>query len=410
MDLAAAQSAYQALVAQRLNLDITRGKPSADQTALSESLDGILKGEFSLDGTDLRNYGGLDGLPSAKALGANLLDTTADRVIVGGNSSLSLMHLVVTTAYLFGLNGADSAWRKLDKIAFICPVPGYDRHFSICEQFGIDMLTVPMTENGPCMDSVEALLREHDHIRGMWCVPKYSNPTGATYSDETVDRIAQLGNIASDDFVVLWDNAYGVHHLSTDQDQLKSISAATAAANTEDSVIEFASTSKITLAGAGVAFMAASDRNLKAIKSNLGFSTIGPDKVNQARHVKFLPDTPAIEAHMAKHAAQLAPKFAMVLSKLADAFNGTDMGTWESPKGGYFVSFDTQQGLAKRVVQLAADAGVKLTPAGATFPYGSDPNNSNIRIAPSFPSLDELDTAMDVFVACVQLATLEASA
>jgi len=410
VNLADIQAQYEALKAKQLNLDITRGKPSPEQTALSEGLDGILQGNYRLDGTDLRNYGGIDGLPSAKQLGATLMGTDVSRVLVGANSSLALMHQTLLTAYMFGLDGEQSAWKHLDKVAFICPVPGYDRHFSICEQLGIEMITVPMTANGPCMDSVEKLMTEHSHIRGIWCVPKYSNPTGVTYSDEVVSRIAKLGLSADSTFTVMWDNAYVVHDVDSEGDSLASISEACSAAGTLDNLFEFGSTSKITLAGAGVAFLATSDRNLKVFKQQLGFATIGPDKVNQARHVKFLPDADALHALMKKHAALLKPRFDIVLNALDNAFTGTDFGRWESPKGGYFVSFDTQPNLAKRVVQLASDAGVKLTPAGATFPYGIDPNDSNIRIAPSFPSEADLAEAMDAFVICVKLATLEANA
>jgi len=410
VNLADIQAQYDALKAKQLNLDITRGKPSPEQTSLSEALDGILDGDYFLDGTDLRNYGGIDGLPSAKLLGATLMGTDVSRVLVGANSSLALMHQTLLTAYMFGLDGERSAWKHLDKVAFICPVPGYDRHFSICEQLGIEMITVPMTASGPCMDSVEKLMTEHSHIRGIWCVPKYSNPTGVTYSDEVVSRIAKLGQSADSTFTVMWDNAYVVHDVDSEGDSLASISEACSAAGTLDNLFEFGSTSKITLAGAGVAFLATSDRNLNAFKQQLGFATIGPDKVNQARHVKFLPDADALHALMKKHAALLKPRFEIVLSKLESAFSGTDLGHWETPKGGYFVSFDTQPNLAKRVVQLANEAGVKLTPAGATFPYGIDPNDSNIRIAPSFPSESELAQAMDAFVICVKLATLEANA
>lgn len=407
MDLATAQSAYNDLVAKQLNLDITRGKPCAEQTALSESLDGILQGNFSLDGVDLRNYGGIDGLPSAKQLGATLMSTDASRVLVGGNSSLALMHLVISIAYQFGLNGPESAWRHQERVAFLCPVPGYDRHFAICELFGIEMINVPMTDQGPCMDTVENLIANDKDIRGIWCVPKYSNPTGVSYSDDTVNRIAALGKQADSTFTVMWDNAYAVHHLSDDQDQLASISSASAAAGTDDNLVEFASTSKITIAGAGVAFLASSPRNLAVVKKQLSYSTIGPDKLNQARHVRFLPDADTLATHMAKHAQLIAPRFLVALDKLTEAFGDNNMGSWTAPKGGYFISFNTQPGLAKRVVQLANDAGVKLTPAGATFPYNNDPQDCNIRIAPTFATLDELAQAIDAFVICVQLATVE---
>ncbi|WP_339616399.1 aminotransferase class I/II-fold pyridoxal phosphate-dependent enzyme [uncultured Gilvimarinus sp.] len=398
---------YQTIVAKQLNLDVTRGKPSAEQLSLSDTLDGFLEGNYQTDnGTDTRNYGGIDGIAEAKRLGSDLMGVPASHILVGGNASLTLMYQTVLTAYQFGLTGPESAWKNIDKPKVICPVPGYDRHFTVCEQLGIEMITAPMTATGPDMDAVEALIKADSSIRGMWCVPKYSNPTGVVYSDETVDRIAQLGNISHADFRVFWDNAYAVHDLNSDAPQLASVFDACAKHGTDNTVIQFASTSKITHAGAGVAFMAASDANLAGIKKFLGAATIGPDKVNQLRHAHFLPNRDVLMSHMQKHAELLQPRFDAVLTALDSAFTGTDLGSWETPQGGYFVSFDTRPGCAKETVRLAAEAGVKLTPAGATFPYGQDPNDCNIRIAPSVPSVDEVVGAMEVFVTCVKLASV----
>jgi DNA-binding transcriptional MocR family regulator len=399
---------YQAILAKKLNLDLTRGKPSAEQLNLSDELDGLLKGNYiAADGTDTRNYGGLDGLPEAKQLGANIMGVEPANVLVGGSSSLTLMFQVMLTAYQFGLKDAASAWKNEGEVKFICPVPGYDRHYTVCEQLGIKMINVPMTSTGPDMDAVESLLKADQSIKGMWCVPKYSNPTGVVYSDETVERIAKLGQIASTNFRVFWDNAYSVHDLTTNAPQLASILDATRRNGTEDSVVQFASTSKITHAGSGVAFVAASAANLAGFKKFLNSCTIGPDKVNQIRHTHLLPNKDALMAHMGKHAALLNPRFDAVLSALSKAFEGTDLGAWEKPVGGYFVSFDTRKNCAKETVRLAAEAGVKLTPAGATYPYGKDPEDRNIRIAPSVPTVPEVVGAMEVFVTCVKLASVK---
>lgn len=400
---------YETIVKQNLKLDLTRGKPSADQLDLSDALDGILKGDYTAaDGTDTRNYGGLDGLPEAKELGANLMGVSADNVLVGGNSSLTLMFQMMLTAHQFGLTGPDSAWKNDGDVKFLCPVPGYDRHHTVCEQLGITMIPVPMTDTGPDMDKVEELIKDEPRIQGMWCVPKYSNPTGVVYSDETVERIAALGKIAGPNFRVFWDNAYAVHDLVDNPPELACVMKACETFGTQDSVIQFASTSKITFAGSGVAFVSASPANLKGFKQFLGTCTIGPDKVNQIRHSRFLPDRKALMAHMKKHAELLKPRFAAVLDALDKAFGDTDLGQWQEPKGGYFVSFDTRAGCAKETVRLASEAGVKLTPAGATFPYGDDPEDRNIRIAPSVPSVDEVKAAMKVFVTCVKLASVRA--
>lgn len=391
---------------RNLALDLTRGKPSAEQLSLSDALDGILHGDYKLDNTDLRNYGGLEGLPSARKLGAELLGLKPSEVIAGGSSSLTMMYQSMLYAWMLGPDGK-SAWRHESNIKFLCPSPGYDRHFSICQQLGIEMITVRLTDNGPDMDQVEALVKADASIKGMWCVPKYGNPTGCVYGAETVDRIAALGKIAPANFRVFWDNAYVVHDLDANPPELANIMDRCRAHGTESSVLQFTSTSKITHAGAGVAFMGASESNLAVFCKQLGICTIGPDKVNQGRHVCLLPDVAAVKKHMIQHAAILKPRFDCVLRHLDAAFAGSDLGEWTQPVGGYFVSFNTRPGLATAVVKLAAEAGVKLTPAGATFPYGKDPENRNIRLAPSFPKLDEVDLCMAVFTTCVKLASVE---
>lgn len=402
------QQAFDQLKAAGLNLDLTRGKPGSEQLSLSNALDGILAGNYTSDsGTDTRNYGGLDGLPECKAMFADIMQVTAEEILIGGNSSLTLMYQAVLFAWLFGYGDKAAAWKDDGKTSFLCPVPGYDRHFAICEAFGINMISVPMNEHGPDMDQVEKLVREDKSIKGMWCVPRFSNPSGIVYSDETVDRIARLGQIAAGNFRVFWDNAYAIHSFTSDAPALAPIMDACRRHGTEDSVLQFGSTSKVTFAGAGLAYMAASKTNLAAFGKHLGMSSIGPDKINQLRHLRFFNGHTSFAEHMKKHAALLKPRFDIVLDKLAGHFSNSDALQWTVPEGGYFVSVDTRPGLAKRVVALAGELGVKLTPAGATFPYGKDPQDSNIRIAPSFPSLADIDKAMDVFVLCVKLATVE---
>jgi aspartate/methionine/tyrosine aminotransferase len=398
---------FQAFKAEGLNLDLTRGKPSADQLTLSNSLDGILAGNYIAgDGTDTRNYGGLDGLSEAKALFAKVLEVEPGNILIGGNSSLTLMYQSILFAYLFGFDGADSAWQKQGTVKFICPVPGYDRHFSICEEFGIEMITVTMDENGPDMDAVEALIKSDSSIRGLWCVPRFSNPTGIVYSDEVVERIAKLGLIADKSFRVFWDNAYAVHHIENSAPALAPIANYCAKHGTENNVIQFGSTSKVTMAGAGVAFMSSSSNNLNAFKQHLGMSSIGPDKINQLRHIAFFKDEAGLQAHMQKHADLLKPRFDAVLNCLNNHFTESDALSWTVPEGGYFVSVDTQDGLAQQVVTMAAECGVKLTPAGATFPYGKDPSDKNIRLAPSFPTVADISQAMEIFACCVKLASV----
>jgi DNA-binding transcriptional MocR family regulator len=406
--LESVQGQYRALKDLNLALDLTRGKPCAEQSALSNALDGILAGNyFAANGTDVRNYGGLDGLPEARALFAQVLGTPAEETLVGGNSSLTLMYNTIEFALTEGLAGAASAWGNRDTVKFLCPAPGYDRHFAICEHLGIEMITVPMLDSGPDMARIEALVKADDSIKGLWCVPRFSNPTGCVYSADTVERIARLGRIAGEHFLVMWDNAYAVHTLYEDAPPLASIRDYCAKHGTLDSVFQFGSTSKITFAGAGVAFLASSEKNLAALKQHLSFQTIGPDKVNQLRHVRFLAGTDALAALMAQHAALIRPRFECVLDTLAQELAGRGMGEWMAPRGGYFVSFNTRPGLARKVVQLADAIGVKLTPAGATFPYGHDPDDSNIRLSPTFPALKDVKAAIEAFVICVKLASLE---
>jgi len=406
--LGALQAQYTQLGSLKLDLDLTRGKPAGEQLDLSDALDGILAGNYkSEDGIDVRNYGGIDGLAEAKELFSSILGTTAGQTLIGGNSSLTLMYHTIDFAVSVGIQGSESAWGNNDSIKFLCPSPGYDRHFAICEHLGIEMIAVPMLDSGPDMDIVEKLVQQDDSIKGIWCVPRFSNPTGCVYSDETVDRVARLGNLAGNNFIVMWDNAYAVHALGGSAPALAPISEYCAVHGTADSVFQFGSTSKVTFGGAGVSFLSSSEKNLAALKKHLGFQTIGPDKVNQLRHVRFLKDMETISAHMAKHADIIRPRFDCVLNTLESELAGTGMGNWTRPEGGYFISFDCLPGLAKRIVQLAADIGVKLTPAGATWPYGDDPQDSNIRLSPTFPSLDEVRATVDAFVVCVKLASVQ---
>jgi len=401
------QQQYAELQQRQLSLDLTRGKPSTEQVALSDALDGILQGDYlAANGLDVRNYGNLEGLPEARSLFGSVLGIPAGETLVGGNSSLTLMYHTVDFALSEGLRGPETAWGNSDAVKFLCPSPGYDRHFAICEHLGIEMIPVPMLDSGPDMDKVEALVQEDEAIKGIWCVPRFSNPTGCVYSDETVERLARLGKIAGEHFLVLWDNAYAVHSLYGDAPALASIGDFCRTHGTLDSVFQFGSTSKVTFAGAGVAFMGSSEENLTALKRHLGFQMIGPNKVNQLRHVRFLRDLDTLAAHMARHAELIRPRFESVLAKLDRDLSGTGMGTWTSPRGGYFISFDTLPGLAGEVVRLADEIGVKLTPAGATFPYGQDPRDSNIRLAPTYASLADVEATAEAFVICVKLASV----
>lgn len=410
-ELPALEHAYAALRGGNVSLDLTRGKPAADQLSLADPLDGILAGNYlATDGTDTRNYGGgLRGLHEARALGAALLDVSPETVMAGDNSSLSLMYLYLETALLFGVRGPETAWQaearaRGGSVKFLCPSPGYDRHFAICEQLGIEMISVAMDAHGPDMDQVETLVAGDPLIKGIWCVPKHSNPTGCIYSDAVVARFADLPTRAGANFRIMWDNAYAVHDLTSTAPALASLAALAASAGTTDAVVQTTSTSKITFAGGGISFLATSEANLAAFERRLAFMTIGPDKVNQLRHVRLLPDRAAIDAHMARHAELLRPKFALVLAQLGKDLGASGLAQWREPVGGYFISLDTAPGLAKEVIRLAAELGVKITPAGATFPYSRDPNDSNIRIAPTFPPMVDLERAIKAFTLCVKLA------
>ena len=383
-----------------LKLDLTRGKPSAEQLDLSNDLDGVLEGFYLLQGgTDVRNYGGILGIPEARQLGAEFIGAKSEQVMVGGNSSLNLMYQYVE--HMIAHWGGEP-------VKFLCPVPGYDRHFTICEHFDIEMITVPLNDDGPDMQQVKELVSKDAAIKGIWCVPKYSNPTGNTYSKEVVEQFAEIPKVAGDNFRVFWDNAYAVHDLVEQGDELPSLMTAAEKTGTTDNIVMLGSTSKVTFAGAGISFLATSTSQLAAFEKFLSDQMIGFDKVNQLRHVRFLKDIDGIKAHMAKHRDIIKPKFDLVLKKLEEHLAGKNMVSWNSPRGGYFISLDTRPGLATTIISMAADAGVKLTPAGATFPYGKDPKNTNIRLAPTFPGLAELESAMDVFVTCVELASLNA--
>ena len=402
---------YAGYKAKGLKLNMARGKPAAAQLDLSMPMLDILSSDAdykSADGTDCRNYGVVDGLPEAKEFMASMLDDEAENVIVFGNASLNIMYDAVARCWMFGTLGS-TPWGRLDTVKWICPVPGYDRHFGATEAFGIEMITVPMLADGPDMDEVERLVAEDESVKGIWCVPKYSNPGGVTYSDEVVERLANM-ECAADDFRIFWDNAYCVHHLYddvADQDHLMDIGEACIEAGNPDRYFKFASTSKVTFPGAGIAAMAASPENVADIKKRMGVQTIGHDKLNQLRHVRFLRDAEGLARHMAKHAAIVRPKFELVCEKLEAGLAETGCGSWSNPRGGYFVSFDAPAGTAKRIVGLAKEAGVVMTGAGATYPYKNDPADSNIRIAPTLPPLEELEAAMDVFVCCVKLAAVE---
>lgn len=402
---------HAAFASKQLSLNMSRGKPGADQLDLSTPMLGVLSQAsdcFAEDGTDCRNYGVLDGLPEAKRLMAALIDDDPANIIVAGNASLTLMHDALAWCLDYGPEEG-APWVMLDTVKWLCPCPGYDRHFRITETFGIELIPVPMNDDGPDMDVVEELAASDPAIKGIWCVPKYANPTGATYSDEVVRRLAAMP-CAAHDFRIFWDNAYSVHHLFDEpehQDQVLDIGAACKEAGNPLRYFKFASTSKVTLPGAGIAAFAANPDNVGWFKRHLGITTVGPDKLNQLRHVRFLKDAEGVAAHMRKHAAILRPKFDLVERKLAEGL--TDVGgcSWSHPGGGYFVSFDAPAGCASRIVELAREAGVVMTGAGATWPYGRDPHDSNIRIAPTLPPLDELDAALDVFVCCVKLAYVE---
>lgn len=400
---------YEALCARHLKLDMSRGKPGPEQLDLSKDLLTAWPGDdpnawITENGVDARNYGVLDGVPEAKRLMAELLDTTPDRVIIGGQASLGLMYDVLTRAMLFGVLGS-TPWCQLPKVKFLCPVPGYDRHFRITEALGIEMINIPTDDKGPDMDLVEDLVKD-ETVKGIWCVPRFSNPGGVVYSDETVRRIAAL-KPAAKDFRVMWDNAYCVHDLYPGAPELLNILVECEKAGNPDLVYEFASTSKITLPGAGISIFASSPANVAEQKKHLGVQAINYDKLNQLRHVAFLKDKANIKAHMEKQAALMRPKFELVLETLERELGGLGVGSWTKPMGGYFISFCALPGCAKIIVERCRQAGITLTGAGAAYPYGRDPEDSNIRIAPTYPSLEELRQAADGFALCVKLTAAE---
>ena len=395
---------------QNLSLDMTRGKPGPEQLDISNGMLTIV-GENNFhtpSGLDVRNYGGLDAFPEAKRLFADFLDVGPDEVIIGGNASLNLMYDTVAQVMSHGTSGEGKPWFG-QKIKFLCPVPGYDRHFAICEHFGIGMIPVPLTDGGPDMAEVEDLVRVDPAIRGMWCVPKYSNPSGAVYSDETVERLASMKTAAAD-FRILWDNAYTVHHLGGGPARLKNILETCKKSGNPDRVLIFGSTSKVSFPGAGIAVMAGSGNNVEWVRGRLFFQTIGPDKINMLRHVLYFKNMKGILDHMDKHARIIAPKFQAVQEILERELGGKDVATWTEPQGGYFVSLDTKPGRAAAVVALAGELGVKFTKAGATWPYGKDPRDSNIRIAPTLPSLEQIRTAVEVLAVCIQRVSMVDSA
>jgi DNA-binding transcriptional MocR family regulator len=399
--LADLEQRFAALAGANLSLDLTRGKPAAEQLALADALDGFLQGDYrAADGTDARNYGGLRGLPEARALGARFLDVAPEEVIAGGNASLTIMFYVLDAA--MNADVAGSPWRDDGPAKAICPVPGYDRHFALADALGLELVTVPMADDGPDMDAVEDLVESDSAVRCIWCVPKYSNPTGCIYSADTVRRLAELPRHAERPFLVLWDNAYAVHDFELPAAPLEPILPLARAAGTADSIAMFASTSKVTFAGAGIAFLGGSAAFLDAMEKRMAAFIIGPDKVNQLRHARFLGGR--LDEHMRAHAERVRPKFEAVQAGLEKGLGGTDLATWTRPKGGYFVSLDTRPGLAKAVVAMAGELGVALTPAGATFPYGRDPTDRNIRLAPTFAAVGEVEAAVDAVALCVRLA------
>ena len=402
------QQQYSEFKSRNITLDMTRGKPCAEQLDLAAGLfDCVDHNRYAAeDGSDCRNYGGLDGIAEAKTLFAELMEVQTDEIIIGGNSSLNMMHDAFMRAMVNGVGENGTPWKSQSKIKFLCPSPGYDRHFSICQYLGIEMITIDMNADGPDMDTVEALVADDESIKGIWCVPKYSNPTGAVYSDSVVDRLAAMQTRA-DDFLIFWDNAYSVHHLGQKSARLKNILSACKKTGHPDRALMFGSTSKISFASAGLAMMAGSKSSMDQARKQMFYQTIGPDKLNQLRHVRFFKNMAGIEDHMLKHAAILKPKFDAVQQALENGLGGKNIASWSKPEGGYFVSVDMLEGCAGPVVQMAADAGVKLTPAGSTFPYMKDPLDRNIRLAPSFPPLDDIRQAMALVSICIQLVSID---
>jgi DNA-binding transcriptional MocR family regulator len=410
-ELAAARADYEALLAEGLSLDLTRGKPSAEQLDLSDELLTILRpGEVrAADGTDCRNYGGLVGLPELRAVFAELLQVPAEQLLACGNASLQVMYDVLAHAMFSALPGGEAPWGGGQEVRFLCPVPGYDRHFTLAARFGVTLVPVPLTGEGPDMDVVERLVAADPAVKGIWCVPKYSNPTGESYSDEVVRRLAAMPT-AAPDFRLFWDNAYAVHHLTEKPVELLPVLTACAEAGHPDRAFVFGSTSKITHAGAGVAFFGSSAANIDWYTRQAAAQTIGPDKVNQLRHARFFPDSEAVLAHMERHRELLAPRFAAVHEVLEAELGPLGIARWTAPQGGYFVSLDVPQGCAGEVVRLAKAAGIALTPAGAAFPGGLDPQDSHIRLAPSYPSVAEVRAAMRGVAVCVRLAAAQQAA
>ena len=400
---------YEEKKALGLNLSMARGKPADSQIELSMGMLNILDENTQFvgeDGLDTRNYGIISGIKEAKKLFADILDVKPSNIVIYGSASLSLMYDTISRAYIKGILGS-TPWSKLDKVKFLCPVPGYDRHFTICEFFGIEMINVPMDDNGPDMDMIEKLVAEDDSIKGIWCVPKYSNPSGFVYSDEVVKRFANLRPKAAD-FRIYWDNAYCIHHLYADnQPEILNIVTECEKAGNPDMVYEFCSTSKITFPGAGVSAIATSEANVAEIVKFMDAQIISHDKLNQLRHVLFFPNMDALNAHMMKHADIMRPKFEKVLEMFESELGDTGIASWTKPLGGYFMSFDGMEGTAKKIVSMCKDAGIVMTGAGATYPYGEDPKDSNIRIAPSFPPIDELVEACHVFIICVKIACID---
>lgn len=400
------QEQYDSFKSMKLSLDMSRGKPGAMQLKLSED---ILRRRYmgnylSKSGVDCRSYGLIDGIDECKSIFSDILGVSKKNLIIFGNSSLSVMFDYISQCMLFGASGC-TPWAKLDKVKFLCPVPGYDRHFGIARLFGIEMINVPMLSDGPDMDMIEELVKD-ESVKGLFCVPMYSNPEGITFSDECVRRFAAL-KPAAKDFRVIWDNAYCVHHLYDDGDELLNIFEACREYGTEDHFIEVISTSKITFPGAGVAALAASDNNIREIKRRMTIQTIGHDKINMLRHAHYFKNADGVREHMKRHAEIIRPKFEIVLEALDRHLGDTGIARWTHPRGGYFISLDVMSGCAKRVVSLCSEAGVTLTHAGATFPYGIDPNDSNIRIAPTYPSVDDLSLAVEILCVCVELAAIE---
>ena len=403
------EAQFAEIKAKNLKLDMSRGKPSMAQLDLSMGMMDVLSSEANLtceEGVDCRNYGVLDGINEAKQLLSDMSEVPKENIVIFGNSSLNVMYDTISRSMTHGVMGS-TPWCKLDKVKFLCPVPGYDRHFAITEHFGIEMINIPMTPEGPNMDMVEALVNNDETVKGIWCVPKYSNPQGYTYSDQTVRRFARL-KPAAKDFRIYWDNAYTIHHLHDDnQDYLIEILMACKQEGNPDMVYKFCSTSKISFPGSGIAAIAASTANLADIRKQMTIQTIGHDKVNQLRHARYFKDIHGVVEHMRKHADILRPKFEAVIDVLNKELDGLEIGSWTEPRGGYFISFDSLEGCAKAIVAKAKEAGVIMTPAGATFPYGKDPKDSNIRIAPSFPTPEELSMAANIFVLSVKLVSID---